>query len=211
MLHFHGNGETAADCAEDCAELFLKMGVNACFAEYRGYGSSTGEPGLGAMLPDGEAIFRTLGVDLDRVVVFGRSLGALYAIELARRLPHLAGLVLESSSADVLEALLPGLEELERAGVSRAALIAEVGQHFDLRRSLRDYKGGLLVLHAGHDQWLDRSHAERLYDWGGGADKKLVVFPEGNHNTILVANFWEYLREVSSFLHRVGVATAGNG
>jgi pimeloyl-ACP methyl ester carboxylesterase len=205
LLYFHGNGETAAGCAEDYSEIFLDMGVNVCFAEYRGYGSSTGEPGLGAMLPDGEAILRALGVDPGQVVAFGRSLGARYAIELARRVPQLAGLILESGSADVLEALLPCMEELEKAHVSREALIAEIRQHFDLRGSLMNYKGGLLVLHAAHDQWLDRSHAQRLYDWGGGGDKKLVVFPEGNHNTILVANLWEYLREVSSFLQRVGV------
>jgi pimeloyl-ACP methyl ester carboxylesterase len=201
LLYFHGNGETAAGCAEDYTELFLEMGVDVCFAEYRGYGSSTGEPGLGVMLPDGEAIVHALGIDTGRVVAFGRSLGALYAIELARRLPQLAGVVLESGSADVLDALLPCVEELEKAGGSRAALIEEIRQHFGLRTSLMDYKRGLLVLHAGNDRWLDRSHADRLYAWGGGADKKLVVFPAGNHNTILVANLWEYLGEVSSFLH----------
>jgi pimeloyl-ACP methyl ester carboxylesterase len=65
--------------------------------------------------------------------------------------------------------------------------------------------GPLLVLHADHDQFLDRSHAERLHAWGGGSDKRLVVFPEGNHNTILHANYVEYLREVSEFLRQTGV------
>jgi hypothetical protein len=64
----------------------------------------------------------------------------------------------------------------------------------------------LLVLHAEHDQFLDRSHAERLHAWGGGSDKRLVIFPTGNHNTILFANLEEYITEVKQFLERVGVA-----
>ena len=70
------------------------------------------------------------------------------------------------------------------------------------------YPGPLLVLHAAHDQHLDRTHADRLHAWGGGRDKRLVIFLQGNHNTILSANFQEYLREVTEFLNRVGVACA---
>src|SRR5438045_1942146 len=58
LLHFHGNGELAAEYAAEYAEFFLGLGVNVCFAEYRGYGASTGQPGLGAMLGDGEQIVR---------------------------------------------------------------------------------------------------------------------------------------------------------
>jgi hypothetical protein len=53
ILHFHGNGELAAEYAADSAQFFLCLGINVCFAEYRGYGASTGTPGLGAMLGDG--------------------------------------------------------------------------------------------------------------------------------------------------------------
>ena len=78
LLHFHGNGELAADYATGDAELFLSMGVNVCFTEYRGYGASTGTPGLGAMLGDGEKVVRALGVPPEQVVAFGRSLGSVY-------------------------------------------------------------------------------------------------------------------------------------
>ena len=53
--------------------------------------------------------------------------------------------------------------------------IDELKDH-DQRQKLQDYPGRLLVLHTENDQFLDRSHAERLCAWGGGSDKRLVVF-----------------------------------
>jgi hypothetical protein len=35
----------------------------------------------------------------------------------------------------------------------------------------------------------------------------LVPFPNGNHNTILLANYMEYVREVAEFLRRAGVVS----
>jgi pimeloyl-ACP methyl ester carboxylesterase len=157
------------------------------------------------MRGDGERVVRALGVDPGRCVAFGRSLGSLYAVELAARLPQLAGVVVESGVADVAENW-PLRDELAAIDRSEADWVAAVMADFDLRRKLSGYHGGLLVLHAAGDQFLDRSHAERLHAWGAGADKRLVVFPSGNHNTILFANYREYVREVGAFLRRVGVA-----
>lgn len=206
LIHFHGNGELAAEYAAGYAELFFGLGVNVCFVEYRGYGRSTGTPALSAMRGDGERVVRALGVDPGRCVAFGRSLGSLYAVELAARLPHLAGVVIESGVADLAENWLLQ-DELAAIGRSEADLMAEVRAEFDLRRKLSGYRGGLLVLHAVGDQFLSRSHADRLHSWGGGTEKRLVVFPDGNHNTILFANYREYVREIGEFLRRVGVAT----
>ena len=211
VLYFHGNGELAAEYATGSAEFFLCLGVNVCFAEYRGYGASTGTPTLGAMLGDGERIVRALGVPAERLVVFGRSLGSVYAIELARRLPQIAGLILESGIADVYETWPVADSTLERCGFTRGELRQEAATHFDHRAKLQGYEGPLLVLHSAYDQLLDRTHAERLHNWGGGSDKRLVVFPNGNHNTILSANYMEYVREVAQLLRRAGVLSVPGG
>lgn len=211
ILHFHGNGELAAEYATDSAEFFLCLGINVSFAEYRGYGASTGTPSLGAMLGDGEQIVRALGVPAERLVVFGRSLGSVYAIELARRLPQIAGLILESGIADILETWPVAESVLERCGFTRGNLLQEVATHFDHRAKLQHYSGPLLVLHSRHDQVVDCSHAERLHAWGGGSDKRLVIFPNGDHNTILSANYMEYVREVAQLLRRAGVMPVSGG
>jgi pimeloyl-ACP methyl ester carboxylesterase len=204
VLYFHGNGERAADYVEHWPDLFASMGVNVCFAEYRGYGQSTGSPNLTTMRGDGERIVRALGVDPSRIVVFGRSLGSLFAVELVHRLPTLAGLIVESGIANLGEQW-PLTDELAAAGVSpddwqRASLEA-----FDQQFKLSRYPGPGLILHAENDRLVPFSHGERLYDWLRGPLRRLAIFPNGNHNTILVANYPDYLREVRAFLRRVGV------
>jgi pimeloyl-ACP methyl ester carboxylesterase len=200
VIYFHGNGELASECATGLGDVFLGMGVNVCFVEYRGYGASSGAPALGAMLADGECVLKALRVHPRRAVAFGRSLGCVYAIELARRMPRLGGLILESGSASVLEMLTSAADKI----ASRAAqknLEAELRTYFDHQAILRHYRGPLLVLHAASDQC---QNATRLHSWGGGTDKRLVIFPEGNHNTILLVNYREYSHEVSCFLQRTG-------
>lgn len=204
VLYFHGNGELAADYSTNFADMFLDMGVNVCFAEYRGYGRSTGSPALAAMRGDGEHIVRAMGVEPEKIVAFGRSLGSLYAVELASRLPSLAGLVLESGISNVGDHwTLP--EQLAEMGRSSEELVAAFAQEFDNEKKLAGYRGPLLVLHAKGDRLVESAHGERLHEWAGGDDKRLVVFPQGDHNTIFFANFVEYVREVKEFVQRAGI------
>lgn len=199
VVYFHGNGELAAECVDYCGDLFVSAGVNVCFVEYRGYGQSDGEPGLVAMLGDGEQVVKALGVPVQRVVAFGRSLGSLYAIELARRLPELGGLILESAVASLTD-IWPVKEPQGKDEIDTA-----LSMHFDQQAKLNNYTGPLLVLHAAGDRLVPQSHAERLYQWGGGTQKRLAILPQGDHNTILPANVTTYVAEVERFVQRLGL------
>jgi len=205
VLHFHGNGELASEYATRHAERFVGRGVNVCFTEYRGYGLSSGVPKLVTMQGDGEKIVEALGIPPDRLVAFGRSLGSVYAIELAARMPQIRGLVLESAIANVLEDWQL-TDEIKQLGQTESALLREVEMHFDLQQKLKNYRGHVLVLHTRNDQSLDRTHADRLYAWSGSSNKRLVVFPDGGHNTIFSANAPRYLSELNEFFLRAGIA-----
>src|SRR5262245_29106479 len=147
VVHFHGNGELASEYTRVHAGLFLDMGVSVCFVEYRGYGRSTGTPALAAMRGDGERVVRALGVDPGRVVAFGRSVGSLYAVELASRLPGIAGVVVESGIADIGENWVLR-DAFAHLGQSEERLAQELKAEFDLQQKLGEYQGALLVLHA---------------------------------------------------------------
>lgn len=207
IVYFHGNGELAVECAQYFGDRFNELGINICFVEYRGYGASSGEPALAAMLGDGVKVVAALGVPAERVVAFGRSLGSLYAIELAHRLPSLGGLVIESGIA-VLNDLRWRLGLVaEGIGHNSITLTTAIAKCFDHQTKLGDYSGSLLVLHAANDHIIDQSHAERIHAWGGGRAKRLVVFPRGDHNTIFPVNYAEYLAELRIFLQNTGLAS----
>lgn len=205
LLHFHGNGEIVADCrramgdGRSILDDFVDIGVNVFLAEYRGYGASTGEPRLVGMFDDLPSIVAATGVPTSRIVLFGRSVGSIYAIECARRWPDVAGLVIESGIHDVRERLLLRVTPAE-LNCTNAALDAAVGAHLNHGAKLAIFHQPLLLLHTVHDDLVDISHARRNLAAAGGASKKLVAFPDGDHNTILWLNREAYRRELKAFV-----------
>jgi len=208
VLYFHGNGELAAECDRFLARMFLDMGINVCFVEYRGYGASGGTPSLAAMLGDGERVVEALGIPHDRIVAFGRSIGSLYAIELARRLPRLGGLILESGIANLLD--LSPIKAWGTLGkcISKAAVKLTP---FNNQAKMKSFNRPVLILHTEGDYLVPRSHADRLYAWSRSPEKRLVMFPNGDHNSILNANAAEYVESVGGFLRGVGITNELKG
>ena len=203
LIYFHGNGELAGDCAASLGPWLQSLGVRPGFVEYRGYGHSTGRATLAGMLGDGEAVVHALGIDPARAIAFGRSLGSLYAVELARRLPTLGGLILESGIANLMD-LSPVARLLGPLGGWPGHVAARMVPALDQRVKLRSYPGPTLVLHTRDDTLVPVSHATRLHEWAAGERKKLVVFERGGHNAILADNVAEYTTQLREFLAGVG-------
>ncbi len=201
VLHFHGNGELVHHWV-DFAPALAHWGWDLFLAEYRGYGASAGAPRLGAMLDDVPAIVNAVGVDPARIVVFGRSVGSIFAIEAVHRFPELAGLVLESGIADVHQRVRMRVEPTEMA-CSEADLAAAVAARMDHQNKLEEYQGQSLVLHAEGDHLVPIDHAERNHRWVGGKNKTLVRFSRGDHNSIFAFNQAEYLDRLGRFLGQV--------
>lgn len=198
IIHFHGNGETTADYVGEFEERIIALGANLLLADYRGYGMSTGTPALAAMLADVELTVRAVGVDPARIIFFGRSLGSLYAVHGAGLFPQAAGLILESGIADPLERILLRVEP-RQVGTDLAGLQAAVDNELNQGRKLAAFRGRTLIMHARHDDLVPLSHADRLFAWAN-QPKELLVFPRGDHNTILAANQEAYFAAVGEFI-----------
>lgn len=207
LVFFHGNGETVADwldgplpalAQQADAELFL--------AEYRGYGASTGAPRLLAMLDDVAAVRGALGGRDARTVVFGRSVGSLFAIEWVRRFPETAGLVLESGIHDVHERLRLRVHPSE-LGVSEEAFLEACRQRFPFTEALGAWGGATLVLHTDDDELVDVSHA--LRNAAAARRATLRRYPRGGHNGILAYNRAQYAADLVAFLRSLRTPRTG--
>ncbi len=181
VVHFHGNGEIVADWIHDFAPRLVEAGLNVCLAAYRGYGGSSGRPALVAMLDDAVAVADALGVPPETMIVYGRSVGSIYALHVASRRP-VGGLVLESGISNVLQRLAVRLSA-EELGVTDTRLEQAVGEVLDHRAKLRRYAGPVLVMHARDDHLVPLDHAKDLASWAGDQGR-LLVFDRGDHNTI---------------------------
>lgn len=206
VVHFHGNGEAVADYVPDMVDELANLGLNSLFVEYREYGGSTGQAQLVAMLGDGDAAFAAAEIPPEKAIVFGRSIGSLYAIELAHRHPNIAGLIIESGIADPAERFL-AYADLKAVGAEEQEVFAEVKRHFNHKEKLSGYSGPLLVMHTENDGLIDILHAERIYKWTGGSAKRLLRFRLGNHNSIMAFNRDEYFKGVAFLARAAGSAS----
>jgi len=203
MVHFHGNGEIVSDYFGDFTDRLERMGLNVLLAEYRGYGMSTGKPALAAMLNDVDrvaaAAMEAARVPAERLLFFGRSIGSLYAVHGASLFPRAAGLIVESGIADPLERILVRVRP-DEVGASEEELSRAAASRFNAQEKLARFEGPVLVLHTRHDGLLEPSHAERLFAWAPSPGKRLRIFEEGNHNSILFLNYAEYFALVEEFV-----------
>jgi uncharacterized protein len=204
VVYFHGNGEVVADYLPGFPDWLTQVGYNVLLAEYRGYGMSTGQPALVGMLEDVPAIIRSLGIPDSRIVLFGRSIGSLYAVHGVSRHPQVAGVILESGIANITERFFMRVQP-EELGMSKTALIDELQRHFDYATKLRSLQGRTLVLHTRHDELVHVRHAELLYA-AAPEPKTLHLFDQGGHNDIFYRNRQAYMQLVETFLG----ACAGN-
>jgi alpha-beta hydrolase superfamily lysophospholipase len=209
VIHFHGNAEVVADYVPAMARIVNHLGANVLFAEYRGYGNSTGTASLGKMLEDVKPIVEAAAVPEERLVFFGRSLGSVFAIEAAALRPAAAGLVIESGIADPLERTLMRVSP-ESLGTTADVLERVVHSRVDQKAKLHAFRGPLLVMHTVQDPLIPVSHGSRIYAWGGAeaTEKELVLFEQGDHGTIFPANRDAYVGRLGAFLQRAA-ARAG--
>ncbi|HVZ70832.1 MAG TPA: alpha/beta hydrolase [Polyangia bacterium] len=110
MLYFHGQSNDIGTTWPRI-ELLYPLGVNLVAIDPRGYGKSTGTPSEPGIHADVQAVWDYLRDDLHldatRFVIYGRSLGAAFATDLASaRTP--AALVTESAFTSIADMVRDG-------------------------------------------------------------------------------------------------------
>ncbi len=111
-------------------------------------------------------------------------------------------MIIESGIADVLERLLLRIDPME-LGVSAAALRQEVDCRLNQQNKIAAFGGPILIMHTANDGLVDAEHAQKLFSWAGTTDKKIEIFPQGDHNSIMMVNADAYFDLVGKFLEKI--------
>lgn len=198
ILYFHGNGEVVSDY-DGIAPMYNRKGINLLVADYRGYGSSTGTPGLNHMIGDAHKIYGAVRAGLaDRgfkedLWVMGRSLGSLSAMELAwRHNEEIRGLIIESGFISVVKLMrrlsggdLPAeLEAVEEENIRKAGEITAPA----------------LVIHGEEDSLVPLERGEEIYQVLGSPRKELYTIPRAGHNDIMFVDARGYMEAIANFM-----------
>jgi pimeloyl-ACP methyl ester carboxylesterase len=201
ILFFHGNGEIVADY-DELGAVYNQMNINFLAVDYRGYGRSTGQPTVSAMMQDCHAIFefarRWLQANDYRgpIIIMGRSLGSASALELAAAYPdEIKGLIIESGFAYAGPLL-------QLLGIDLAAMGFKEERGFGNIDKIRKFKKPTLIIHAEYDHIIPFSDGQALYDAGQSSSRALLKIPEANHNDIFMRGLQEYLAAVKSLVEK---------
>jgi fermentation-respiration switch protein FrsA (DUF1100 family) len=197
IIYFHGNGGNISNVAWVGGNLSSR-GFDVLLIDYRGYGRSDGEVDSERELnTDGDAaynyIVNTQGVRAEKVVLFGQSLGATVAVDVASRKPCGAVIVESglSSSADLAVQLLPWIPR---------PLYALGKNRFESAGKLAQVKSPILIVHGDPDATIPTEHGRKLYA-AANEPKRLLIYQGAGHNVHGVIGV-KYLDEVSNFIQQ---------
>ncbi len=181
--------------------MYTKHKLNLVVADYRGYGSSGGNPTLTDLVHDAPILFKAIKEELSQrgkredVWLMGRSLGSISALELAYRFPdQIRGLIIESGFPCITQLIM-------HLGLPTGAI--ELEPIYEACISIvRKITTPTLIIHGEFDMLVPLREAEELYKEIGAKDKELIIIPGADHNDIMFVGFEQYFGAILRFIER---------
>ena len=207
-LWFHGNGGNISHRVDEMALIQQRLGVNQFIFDYQGYGRSEGRPTEQGTYRDARAALEYLqnrpDGAADRIVYFGRSLGAAVAVELATSQPPL-GMVLVSpfaSVGDMARLTTPFFPV-------RWPVQWLVGNRYDSLARIGRVDRPLLILHGDQDQTVPVSQGKKLFEAANSPKQFRLLAGAGHNDTYSTggAEYWDALTEFMAALPGQGSST----
>ena len=176
ILMSHGNAENLSRVAEWVREVMLpRLKANVMIYEYSGYADPSVFPREEFVYSDSEAalnyLTETRRVPMNRIVLFGRSLGSGPSCYLAEKHPDVMGLILQTPITSVLRVLVD----------FRFTLPGDMFPNIDRMAHVRC---PVLLLHGSRDEIVPISHPEELLRRCVHPNKLLMFVEGAGHNNL---------------------------
>lgn len=187
LIFFHGNAGNISHRL-DSLRIFNDLGLSTLIFDYRGYGRSGGKVSEEGTYRDAEAVWHYLNeqkVPTEKIILFGRSLGAAVAAHLAARHTP-AGLILESVPDFAARAYwyLPA---------RRLACF-----NYNTRTYLKSVTCPVLIVHSPDDDIIPFRNGQELFD--AAREPKQFLKIRGDHNEGFLLSGKDYLDGLDEFL-----------
>ena len=192
VLFFHGNAGNISHRLESL-KLLNDLGLAILIFDYRGYGRSEGEISEDGIYRDADAVWRHLteemGIPPDKIVLFGRSLGAAVAAYVAGR-QEPGALILESgfvSVPDLGAGIYPWLPVRWLARI-----------RFPAAEFLQSVTCPVLVVHSRDDEIIPFEQGVKLH--AAARQPKEFLEIRGGHNDGFLVSKGRYVEGLDAFV-----------
>jgi len=161
--------------------------------DYRGYGSSEGQPDEAGTYADAAGAWSYLtdqrGMAPDEIVIFGRSLGAAVASHLAARV---------ASAALIIESAFTSAADVAAGAYWFLPVRRLIRYRYDTHTELKDVRQPLLVIHSDDDEIIPVAHGEKLFSVAH--EPKIFLRIWGGHNDGFYVSEPVYSQGIDEFL-----------
>jgi uncharacterized protein len=192
LLWFHGNAGNLGDRVGLLELLHDELGIGIFAIDYRGYGRSEGKPSEAGLYADAQAALEAAqshaGATSEEIVIFGQSLGAAVAVELASS---------HSVRGVVLEAAFTSIRDMARHHYSFLPVGPLLRTSFDSRSRIATIDTPLLMIHGQNDDIVPLDMGRKLFE--AAEEPKDFSNVEGaGHNDVYLKG--EFTAALKSFL-----------
>lgn len=194
LVWFHGNAGNISHRVDNIKLLHDKCALSIFIFDYRGYGRSSGHPTEAGVYQDGAAameyVRRELGVESRDLVIFGRSLGAAVAAEMAGRYP---------SRAVILESPFASIGAMANQLVPWPPIGPLLSAKFDNLAKVSRISAPLLVIHGERDEIVPFAQGQQVFG-AGREPKAFYPIQDAGHNDTFIVGGEAYFERLRSFI-----------
>lgn len=194
VLFFHGNAGNISHRL-DKLEILYDLGLDVFIFDYRGYGKSKGSPSEKGLYEDALAAYGHLTgaqkIPSEKIILYGESLGAAVAAELAVR---------KKAGAVIFEGAFTSTVDMGKEVFPFLPVKWMVTHKYDTLGKIAGLKAPVLFLHSPQDDIVPFRMAQELFE--AAQEPKELFRLQGDHNSGFLESGRAYPEAVQTFLKR---------
>jgi fermentation-respiration switch protein FrsA (DUF1100 family) len=192
ILFCHGNAGNISHRLDN-VRLLLDHGLQVFIFDYRGYGKSRGTPSETGLYTDGLAAYDYLvlerGFIPGQVILFGRSIGAAVAIDMALK---------KRTGCIIMESAFTSTRDMAKSMGLFCLISYFLPPHYNVLEKIPGLGVPKLLVHGERDEIVPFSLGQRLFE-AAETPKYFYPLKRAGHNDTYVKGGEEYFRIIAAF------------
>lgn len=192
ILFFHGNAGNISHRLENI-RLLLEQKLQVFIFDYRGYGKSSGRPSEKGIYRDGlqayDYLVEARHLPPSRIILFGRSLGAAVAIEVALK---------KDARSIIIESAFTSTKDMAKTMSLFRLFSRFLPPNYNNLEKIAHVSIPKLIIHGEEDEIVPFSMGQKLFT-ASKAPKYFIGLEKAGHNDTYLVGGEKYFQTIAAF------------